>query len=66
MDTKRIAVAPDSAAAHPPAALDCPFCGSTQTTTTSKSPDDRSYWRCRACGDIWNASRLTASKRRGW
>jgi hypothetical protein len=34
----------------------CPICRSTQITTTAKVPDARSYWRCVACGEIWNPS----------
>ncbi len=39
----------------------CPFCGSIDTTTTSKSPDADSYWRCLPCGQIWNAERVQPS-----
>ena len=35
----------------------CPSCRSTDLTTTSKTIDTYSYWRCRACGEIWNAGR---------
>lgn len=40
----------------------CPFCRSTDTTTTSKSPDAASYWRCTNCGQIWNTERLQGSR----
>jgi transposase-like protein len=36
----------------------CPFCQSEQVSTTSKAFPDASYWRCHACGEIWNPSRL--------
>ena len=36
----------------------CPFCRSRDIATTSKAVDASSYWRCTACGQIWNASRL--------
>jgi transposase-like protein len=36
----------------------CPFCRSHDVTTTSKSIDEKTYWRCGACGQIWNPSRL--------
>lgn len=42
--------------AHPP----CPFCRSDRVGTTSKSIGEETYWRCRACGQIWNPSRLRA------
>jgi transposase-like protein len=40
----------------------CPFCASTHVTTTTKTVSDATYWRCGACGQIWNASRLLAWK----
>jgi ribosomal protein L37AE/L43A len=36
----------------------CPFCGSKQLKTTSKTIDESTYWRCLACGEIWNPGRL--------
>ena len=35
----------------------CPACTSPAITTTSKNPSAESYWRCRRCGEIWNAGR---------
>jgi ribosomal protein L37AE/L43A len=35
----------------------CPACRSTDVCTTSKTIDEATYWRCRACGEVWNASR---------
>lgn len=35
----------------------CPACRSSSITTTSKSPQADSYWRCSACGEVWNAAR---------
>jgi predicted Zn finger-like uncharacterized protein len=35
----------------------CPACQSAALTTASKSPDRESYWRCTACGEVWNPSR---------
>jgi transposase-like protein len=35
----------------------CPACRSLSITTTEKSPDVNSYWRCKSCGEIWNAAR---------
>ena len=42
----------------PPA---CPSCRSTDTVTTSGSPDANSYWRCTKCGDVWNVARSHTS-----
>ncbi len=42
----------------------CPFCQSMDTTTTSKAPDAESYWRCKECGQVWNAERLQSSGHR--
>jgi len=36
----------------------CPFCDSADVTTTSKSVSVSTYWRCSACGQIWNFDRL--------
>jgi transposase-like protein len=48
----------------------CPFCRSNDISTTSKKPNTASYWRCGACGEIWNAERLQRgdlySGRSGW
>jgi predicted Zn finger-like uncharacterized protein len=35
----------------------CPECGSPDVATTSKVATDASYWRCAACGEVWNAGR---------
>ena len=40
---------------HVPAA--CPACHSMSIVTTAKIPDSASYWRCRECGQVWNAAR---------
>jgi ribosomal protein L37AE/L43A len=42
----------------PPAA--CPFCQSpnVKTKTAAGKVDPDSYWRCEACGEMWNAARL--------
>jgi hypothetical protein len=36
----------------------CPFCRSLNPRTTSKTVDESTYWRCIACGEIWNPGRL--------
>ena len=35
----------------------CPVCKSTDLVTTSKAVDEATYWRCRACGEVWNVGR---------
>ena len=35
----------------------CPECKSDDLSTTSKTIDEATYWRCHACGEVWNASR---------
>jgi hypothetical protein len=44
-----------------PAPRTCPFCRSTDIATTSKMMDTSAYWRCLACGEMWNAGRLDQS-----
>jgi len=41
----------------------CPVCGATDLTTTSKVVTAASYWRCTACGEVWNVARLSAASR---
>jgi transposase-like protein len=45
-----------SAAAETPPAV-CPACRSSSITTTARTVDEHTYWRCDGCGEIWNASR---------
>lgn len=41
----------------------CPTCHSQDVTTASKVVDAATYWRCGACGDVWNVGRrLDASR----
>jgi transposase-like protein len=35
----------------------CPTCRSSEVTTVSKVVTAATYWRCGACGDVWNAGR---------
>lgn len=44
------------------AVADCPFCGSARVTTATKAITDSTYWRCLACGEIWNPSRARARR----
>lgn len=41
---------------------DCPFCKSTRVTTTDKSASSSTYWRCHACGEVWNPGRVDAAR----
>jgi transposase-like protein len=41
----------------------CPACGSRDVTTTSKTVDASTYWRCHACGEVWNVDRREAASR---
>lgn len=35
----------------------CPACRSQDVTTTSKVVNADAYWRCCACGEVWNVAR---------
>ena len=39
----------------------CPFCASSRVTTTNKTLTASTYWRCQACGEIWNPRRPTVA-----
>ena len=39
----------------PPSA--CPSCQSADLKTTSKVVTVQTYWRCMACGEVWNVAR---------
>jgi transposase-like protein len=41
----------------------CPVCKSKDLTTTSKNVTSATYWRCTACGEVWNVERLEAGSR---
>ena len=58
------ATLPSSPSTVPPR-MTCPFCRSDQVSTTTKTTDTNTYWRCGGCGQIWNPSRLVAP-RNGW
>ena len=36
----------------------CPFCRSKDLRTAAKVINESTYWRCLACGEIWNPGRL--------
>jgi transposase-like protein len=42
----------------------CPVCRSEKVSTTSKTVNETTYWRCHGCGEIWNQSRLASFGRR--
>ena len=41
----------------------CPFCGSKGIGTLAKVITDRTYWRCQACGEVWNMANLRATSK---
>ena len=41
----------------------CPTCQSVAVTTTTKAPNTDTYWRCEACGDVWNSARTHRAPR---
>jgi transposase-like protein len=41
----------------------CPNCRSQDLKTTSKVVNAATYWRCVACGEVWNVARLRAGSR---
>jgi transposase-like protein len=43
---------------------ECPFCHSVAITTAAEKVDASSYWRCTACGEMWNLGRLQTSTNR--
>ena len=58
---------PGVTATAPPAVSQCPFCRSPRVATTGKAESSSTYWRCEACGEIWNPTRQTAPRNhRGW
>ena len=42
----------------------CPVCRSHEVSTASRTVTEATYWRCHACGEIWNPSRLLTFKAR--
>jgi hypothetical protein len=41
----------------------CPACRSQKLTTASKVVNAETYWRCEACGEVWNVARQRAGAR---
>jgi transposase-like protein len=54
---------PRQAATTPESPKICPFCRSSELTTTSGTFDTTAYWRCQKCGEMWNAGRLQETGR---
>jgi ribosomal protein L37AE/L43A len=47
----------------------CPFCQSKAVGTLAKVITPSTYWRCQACGEVWNPARLESVRygyRRSW
>ena len=40
----------------------CPSCRSRNLTTTAKAIDKNTYWRCLACGEVWNLARRQSDR----
>jgi hypothetical protein len=47
----------------PPDPTSCPFCRATTLRSPGEKFDANAYWRCEACGEMWNAARLQTSSR---
>jgi transposase-like protein len=45
-----------------PAPTACPFCQSSKLSTPSEKVDANTYWRCDACGQMWNVGRLKPAR----
>jgi transposase-like protein len=44
----------------------CPFCRSPKIGTSDEKAGSSAYWRCEACGEVWNVARLRAPSRYGY
>jgi predicted Zn finger-like uncharacterized protein len=44
----------------------CPECRSKSIGTLAKIITADTYWRCQACGTVWNEARRTNAARRRW
>ncbi len=65
LDRDRLSRTDEPAASEVAVVTECAFCHSTRVSTTSKTVTEATYWRCLACGEIWNPSRAVAANRRG-
>jgi hypothetical protein len=41
----------------------CPFCRSARISIPNEKVSASTYWRCDACGQMWNVNRHTGSQR---
>jgi len=41
----------------------CPSCRSTEVTAAGRKVNASTYWRCEACGHVWNPERSAAVAR---
>lgn len=44
----------------------CPFCRSSRIGAPTQKVDASTYWRCEACGQMWNEDRLRATSGYGY
>ena len=49
--------------APPTAPTACPFCRATTIRSPGEKVDLDAYWRCEACGEMWNLSRMQSLHR---
>jgi len=42
----------------------CPFCGAATIKAASQKVDASTYWRCVACGEMWNLNRMQTAPAR--
>ena len=47
-----------------PAPTNCPFCRSPKIAMPNDKVNASTYWRCEACGEMWNIDRLRESSNR--
>ena len=55
-------VKPTEPEPEPPPTV-CPFCRSARISIPNEKVSASTYWRCDACGQMWNVKRHTASLR---
>jgi transposase-like protein len=46
------------------AVTNCPFCRSSQVTSSGKAASTATYWRCTDCGEVWNPARDATGRAR--
>jgi hypothetical protein len=60
---RRMTTTPTPKPEPTPTPTACPFCQSSKITTPSEKVDANTYWRCDACGQMWNVERQRATNR---